>query len=520
MRWVLIFMAGVVVVDGLVVTIFSVWIGLALMSIGLLSLLLALRWPKTQPEQPTPGWSLGAGKDVTYPDKPADVENVVLPEKVLNLGFLALGGPGSGKSESVAIGFMHYLANMHHQKTDRHHKKIGFSFFCGKGQKDIYQKSVSAGVQFDYFFSSELPYSDSVNLMEGEAHHVIDRLSGLLVGYTQSTNFYADEQRAVLSTIVPLLKALEVPVNLRDLYTLLTVEEAAVFVMRQVQKLDDIEPHIPELADKWFAQSNRFELIRGMLNRLSEFVLGPSAARLNAYQPSISIQRCVQEGKRVYWHFPLSESSQAIATAITDMLQEVAMNRQQQGGEHALYPLIYDDWGDFFYQRFGAMAARCRSVNIPLSFLFQSIAQLDKVSPNFKNELDDTVATKILLRVMGDQTAQFIVQKFGHYDALELSQNSLSDGHKSTQPRTRIQTSELKDLSVGEAYINTLRNGSNCFYKAQFPLIDTQGWRFQDWPKKTVIEQGSGLNLWGQFMGKAQAKKIKQEIHQFIEAQR
>ncbi len=533
MRWALLFLAIVLMIDGPVIGVVlgSTLSGVLCFLAGVILAHICVLWPKWQQvscSQPLKGWELGAGEDVTYPDKPTPVEQVTIAHDVLALGFLALGGPGSGKSESVAIGYLHYLSQQSQPEdaTD----PIGFSFFCGKGQKDVYQKAVASGTEFDFFFSSELPHSDSVNLMEGETHSVVDRLSGLLIGHTQTTSFYADEQRAVLSTVVPLLKSLDVPVNLRDLYTVLTVEQAAVEVMRRVRAQDKVESHIPALADAFFSQSEekRLGLIRGLLNRLSEFVLGPCAPRLNAYQPTISIARSVKEGKRIYWHFPLSETAKAIATAITDMLQSVAMQRQQTGGELPLYPLIYDDWGDFFYDRFGPMAARCRSVNMPLSFMFQSVAQLDKVSPTFRDELDDTVATKIVLRLMGDQTAQYVVKKFGQYPSLELSQHGVDDGDvgraHNTQWRDRLNADQMKDMDVGEAYINTLErragNSDNRFFKARFPLIPTPGWQFKDWPTKASLEAGIGLNLWSQFMSpEVKRQQTRAQVARFIEAQ-
>lgn len=475
---------------------------------------------KAKTGQALKGWDLGEGLDITNPDEPLAVERVIIPESILSLGFLGLGGPGSGKSESVAIGYMEYMY--------RNQSESGFAFFCGKGQKDVYQKCVAAGVAFDYFFSSELPHSDSVNLMEGQAHHVVDRLCGLLIGETQSTTFYADEQRAVLATVVPVLKALGEPVNLRDLYVVLTQDHAAIYVMRKLRDLEYVEPYIVEMADQFFSQDieKRVSTIRGMLNRLSNFVLGPSAMRLNAYQPSISIERCVQGGQRIYWHFPLSETAKSIATAVTDMHQSVAMMRQQEGGDHRLYPLMFDDWGDFFYARFGPMAARCRSVSMPLSFLFQSVAQLESVGRTFKDELDDTVATKIALRVMGDESGAYIVKKFGQYETLELSQhqnphNGTGEG-TSAQRIDRLSISDLKDLDVGEAYLNTLElhgpKSSNRFFRARFPLVDMVGWESVDWPVKDKLTQGKGLDLWGQYMNRGeQEKAVHNEVRQLIE---
>ena len=70
---------------------------------------------------------------------------------------------------------------------------------------DVYQKAVASGCPPDYFFSTELAQSASMNLMEGNPEDVTDRLSKVLIGDALSTTYYADEQRSVLLIIVPLM---------------------------------------------------------------------------------------------------------------------------------------------------------------------------------------------------------------------------------------------------------------------------------------------------------------------------
>ena len=50
---------------------------------------------------------------------------------------------------------------------------------------------------------------------------------------------------------------------------------------------------------------------------------------------------------------------------------------------------------------------------MPLSFGFQSRAQLQAVSPTFADELDDTIASKFILRVQGKATADYAVSLLG-----------------------------------------------------------------------------------------------------------
>ena len=458
------------------------------------------------------GWKLGPAVELTNPDRPESIQNAVLSERFLNLGFLAIGAPGSGKT----IAALSYIQSIG-QRSPVH----GWAFFEGKGDTDIYRKCVAMNCAPKYFISSELPGSDSVNLMAGAAHDVVDRLGKILIGETASTSFYADVQRAVLTRMVPLLFLTDEAVNLRDLYTVLTVEDAGRELLRRV-RLTGADPVAVTLAEEWFntPRASRLPQISGLLNRLFVFVSGPNTDRLNAYQPSLDIHQAVERGESIYFHLPLTSFARSVAIALIEMFGVEARARQLGGTEHlASYPLIFDDWGAFFHEGFGAFSARCRSAAMPLSFGFQSRAQLQAVSPTYADELDDTIATKIILRVHGAATARYASALLGQYDAAEVSTSELGErsgtslGH---QRRYRIDARQLRELQPGEALVTTLetRGGreTNPLWRLRIPVPHFADWEAVPMPETRLHSAGKGWDLWTRYLDPRTLSKLHVEV--------
>ena len=489
---------------------FHSWLAGVLLLLSVVTVFLLLY--KKQTKTKRVGWCLGSALELSNPDRPTPVEMAVITPDILNLGMLFIGGPGAGKTESATLGFIKSMPD--------HSPGCGWVYFEGKGDIDIYKKCVAMGNRPQHFFSSELPGSDTINLFAGESHDVVDRLCKVLIGETASTSFYSDEQRAVLARVVPLLRCLPQATNLRDLYVALSVEKAGNELLWRAREAGANVVDI-ELAKAWFAQpiANRLKNVSGLLNRLFVFVNGQYADRLNAYQPDIDISRAVASNESIYLHLPLTSFAKDVAIAIIETFGVEARKRQLAGTENLkMYPQLFDDWGAFFHIGFGPYSARCRSAGMPLSFGFQSRAQLDAVGSSFADELDDTIATKIILRVQGDATSQYAVRLLGQYETHDVgtSESSINNGSSGTSlrymQRARIEPRQLRELQAGEAYISTLAihddKMSNPLWKLRLPLPAFPNWQNISMPSAREHKEGEGLSLWTRYMNPAKLAEV------------
>ena len=515
MKIILLIMLAVFALDllGAVYFIHS-WIAAVLLLPVLAAMFALLRTSrKHKSKTPETGWCLGPALELSNPDRPTRVEKACIAPEILNLGMLFIGGPGAGKTESATLGYIHSM---------KHHSPgCGWVYFEGKGDIDIYKKCVAMGSAPDHFFSSELPGSATINLFAGAAHDVIDRLCKVLIGETASTSYYSDEQRAVLARVIPLLRALPQPTNLRDLYVALSDADAGNELLRRAAEAG-ANPVDIELARAWFAQpiAQRLRNVSGLLNRLFVFVNGPYADRLNAYQPDIDIATAVEASQSLYLHLPLTAYAKDVAIAIIETFGVEARRRQLAGTAHLkMYPQLFDDWGAFFHAGFGPYSARCRSAGMPLSFGFQSRAQLDAVGASFADELDDTIATKIILRVQGAATSEYAVTLLGQYETHDVgtSDSGAGEGSRSSTSlrfaqRARIEPRQLRELQAGEAYVSTLavrdERMVNPLWKLRLPLPAFPDWEKTAMPAAREHREGEGLCLWTRYMNPARLAEI------------
>lgn len=515
MRVIALVMLGVLLLDFIAAGIFfHAWIMLlCIIGTGAVMFSILRTMPRAPRADIVEGWHLGPADELTNPDNPHRVKNAVLPWRFLKLGFLAIGAPGSGKTVSIALGYIYYLFKSLICK--------GWAFFEGKGDIDIYKMCVAMGQRPAHFFSTELPGSESINLLAGEPQDVIDRLGKILIGTTTSTSFYSDEQRAILTKLLPVLLSVGTPVNLRDLYVVLTIEDAGREMIRRA-KAQGLDAVTITLAEQWVNTpiKNRIGNIGGLLNRLFVFVSGPYADRLNCYQPDIDVASAVRNGESIYFHCPLTHFSRDVAIAIIETFGVEARKRQLAGTDGlTAYPLIFDDWGAFFHDGFGPFSARCRSAAMPLSFGFQSRAQLEAVSPTYADELDDTIATKMILRVQGSRTAKYAAELLGEYEAGAVSTSELGERAGSSlshQLRFRIDPRQLRSLQDGEAYVSTLQTEqgrvTNPLWRLRFPLPPFGDWKSIQMPSARTHTEGEGLSFWTRYMDPAKLADIHAQV--------
>ncbi len=520
MKQILMMMVSVLILDLVIAaSFFDLSWRVSGLSLFIFTVSFILLKPRKRKATETEGWILGEAQELTDPNHPVYVKKAVICQKVLNFGVLGIGAQGTGKTESVILGQL--------KAVKGYSPNSGFTLFDGKGDIDTYKKFVAMEERPDFFFSSELPGSDSINILSGQVSDVIDRLTTLLIGETSTTSFYADDQRAVLSRIVPLLLNIGIPVNLRDLYVVLTVDEAGEELLK-ISRRRGLDASVIQFAETWFNQATKTRLknISGLLNRLMIFITGPNSDRLNCYAPDISIHEIVETGQTFYAHLPLTEFSKDVAVAIISMFEVEARKRQLAGNEGVyVFPLFFDDWSGFFHAGFAPFSARCRSAAMPLSFGFQSKAHLDAVSHTYLDALDDTITTKIIMRIQGSGTANYVRKLLCEYETPEISQSdSIIKGETMFMTKQdRIDPRALRELNPGEAFVSTLveegGKTKNPLWRVQLTRPDFTGWEKISLPSAREHEEGEGLNFWKKYMGNEDSKILQGLIAEITEAQ-
>lgn len=517
--FILLFLTLTLLIDTILLTMFATKMGLILIIPACILYLFITNKLKNDKDvsQPITGFDIGEGIDIDNPETPENVK-IVLDIKSLLLGFIGIAGPGGGKT-IASIGILSYFT-----KT----MKYGWIYWEGKGDIDIYQTAMSCGTNPHKFFSSELPHSDTTNVISGSSESVIDRLTAVLI--VTDSDYYKNAQRSALAAVIPLLKSVGKTINLRDLYVILKKDEAAMYVMNMAIE-QGVSSDIVEFSRDFFnkEKDSRLKDIDGLLSRLSLFVNGSIAERINAYEPTLDLSYAAENNLRVYIHLPLSHIAKDIAIMFTEQIGEIAKKRQLYDKCRTPFIQIFDDWGAFFYNNFGPITARCRSAAMPCSFLFQSKGQTDRVETggSFTTEITDNIGSIFAFRLNGFGSASWAANQFGTFESneLQVNENTKSSGQGlSTHEKARVSPDDLMDLDAGEAYFSTLIYGEKGRaqrkrYKARFPHPDISTAEEYDWP---IIEKGKhnndceGLHLWRDFMDRDRLKDLKKEVIEAI----
>ena len=482
----------------LAAAVWSPWWALAAaLPLALAAGVLVHRGRRADPDEPV--WPLGKALEITDPDRP-ETTRAALPLSVLPFGVLFIGGTGAGKTTGV-LSLLGAIRRAGH----------GLAYLDGKGEIDAYRLSVAMGFAPDRFFSSELAHSHTLNLLCGEAEDVLEIATRIFLPPAGSTAYYHDQQRAVLSWMVPLLHASQAPYTARDLFAALASEDALHEAIWRA-KQGEAEGYQITLAEAFARREprDRQEVLGGLLNRMSVYVQGPVADRVNAVDPDIDIAAAAAGGQHLYFHLPYTGVARDIGVAVQEQFGIVARRRQQAGGG-PLYPIIADDWGRFVHENYAAITARCRSAGLPQILSFQSIGQMREVAPEFLTVLDDNLATKVVMRVMGEDTAAWAARLLGGYERLGAGVSELGGRQGASLQaayRPRVEARELRELEPGGAYLSTvIREGAatrNPLWRTRLPYPELE--RPPEnigWPRPEPEPAGpgpGGLGLWDRHM--------------------
>ncbi|EAR07571.1 TraM recognition domain-containing protein [Reinekea blandensis] len=474
------------------------------------------------------GAHMGVAEDLENPTK-GKTRKFMLQDKVMNLGLLIVGAPGAGKTFAMVY-LIYYLVVVQprqyaeakqgkrrfwQKKKSLEIKPAGYLYNEGKGDLDIYRYLKAAGAEPDLFFSSELPHSETMNMFAGDMLDAIDRWDRILIDQNGNP-YYIGAQRKALKAAIPLLKEIGrlsgKAVTLRDLFVLFRHREAPIAALDLARSLQ-VSPNVISIADDFFSEDydKRQELIDGMLNRLFVFVYGDHTNRINATSPTINLEFAVENSLKVYNHLPLSQYAKDLAFVICEELATIARKRQSSSEDRHSYNLFMDDWGGFFYEGFGTVTSRVRAVNMPIHFAFQSKGQMDTIDPSFANIIDDTVSTKVFLRIAGLATRKWASEMMGTYEDVsynvsDKAEDGLDGSNMGVMERPRVRPEDFRRLHDGQAIIQTLLKKDKGLIEAldvkvRFPLApENEDAKAIGWPIIEPTEQAPGLGYWDEYM--------------------
>ncbi len=303
-------------------------------------------------------------------------------------------------------------------------------------------------------------------LSRGTSMQVRDRIMGAM---EWSEPFYKHQASSWLGGMIDILMALNQPITIRKLRTLLS----------EVKALEEIEDLIAAHKDKIKAKEllsrlkatikgsrENLEGLTSQLRDLDNLDFG-NLFDPNGENPEIDFESVVRNKEVAYFQLNTMAYQSAAQVIGRLILQDLkALASQIHGGqikmEGTFFPIFVDEFGSFAFQGFIDFLKMARDVKFANHLFFQSLADLDAVSPEFKSQVQQNCLTKLILRTDDPTEVDFWSGVAGTVDTVESSyqiENVLGFRMKTGQgnmrytKQMRVEHDVFKKLSVGQAVL-------------------------------------------------------------------
>jgi conjugal transfer pilus assembly protein TraD len=334
-------------------------------------------------------------------------EKVYLRESLLATHAQALAPTGEGKTTLLMQLILQGIA-----------RGRGLMLVDGKSDRStieqLYAHAVKAGRQSDFMvFSLCRPESSSTfnPFCEGTPEQIAERIFGAL---TLDHSYYGSLQFAGLRSVIALLMLRgerPTPGVIRELLRDQTRLKEWTAGLPPSALLNEILALCDQKADKF--QEN----YSGLVTALGHFSEGATAKLYNSRYPEINLMDAIRRNKIIYFQLPtmlFPYLGAATGKLVLQSLQSAISQIQDSGLlPKNLFPVILDDFNDYIYTGFASLLNKSRSANVGIIFSHQSLGDLDKVGPDFKDVVLNNTRIKFLLRLTDPETAEYFSKMIG-----------------------------------------------------------------------------------------------------------
>lgn len=216
-----------------------------------------------------------------------------------------------------------------------------------------------------------------------------------------------------------------------------------------------------------FASKERVEKIQGLLNELMTFVQDDLSVVTGPYEDLLSLEDVIHQELVLYVSLNVSLNTRAV-TALGQMLlhnlQLLAGKRYQSEDENPPFvSVIMDEFSPLAYPEFAHVIQTARGSNIAIVFSLQSVAQLERVSRAFCNDVCSAPNTVMLLRCRNDEeTAKYFMTSSSLVEArrrtmtveetglIEKQAREIGFGSDTYIMETRAKDEQIRNLPLGQ----------------------------------------------------------------------
>ncbi len=353
----------------------------------------------------------GPSDDSVYLGKDERRKDVYLKEEFRTLHAQVIGTTSAGKTESVILPWA--IRDIE--------RGNGLLIIDGKADTSFLQKIYSYVLQneresdFKFFSLAHVGKSFVFNPLSGGSPKDISER--VFSSFKIENEYYRNVQCQLFKAALNLLKTNEIP------FSMVSVERIfldQVFLESLLSKTT-INSEIATINDfSKMPEEKRWELSSGLTSKLGHFTSGDHALIFSGIGPEINLNDALFKNHICYFQLPtmkypfLGEATgRLILQAFQSSVSDRHLNPDAKGGKHRFFSCFLDDFQDFIHEGFGALINKARSANVGVVFSHQSLGDLDKVSPAFRNVVSTNTNIKVVMRTTDPETCDHFAKTFG-----------------------------------------------------------------------------------------------------------
>lgn len=375
----------------------------------------------------------------------------------------------------------------------------GLIFVDGKldsnAYNELYAMVVLSGRRDDFLIINpgDPSQSNTYNpVLFGDADEITARIMTLITAADSGAAFYRSQGTQAITTIISALQCLGKAFCFMDLVTLLMSDKA----LMQLNALLSEEPYRSDTRSAAFAlwieqykqtwtedgevvhklnANNLKKNLGGLGGELFRFATGNFGDVMNSYDPEINLYEDILANKIIYVALPTMGKAEAASSLgkmfVGDFRSAIAKIQalpecDRPGWEGSAqvppkhpYFAFFDEVGSYAVENMDKIFEQGRSAGLACFPASQTLANLEKVSQEFKSQVTGNTWTKIFFKVGVQETATQIADLIGmtrrgvRNEAQSVSQ---SEGAQSLQANPQSQASRAQNEQ------NTLRETEEC----------------------------------------------------------
>lgn len=298
-------------------------------------------------------------------------------------------------------------------------KGNGLILVDGKSERDLLNQIYAYGTELGrksdiQIFSLANPaISATYNpFLRGNAEQVTERFFSTLKLENQ---YYRDEQFRIFRTILSILKLRGEPPTpevIREVIKNRDLLRAMAEGCSDKSLLSEVEIILKE------KEETHQEKVSAVLSALSQFCSKNVSGLFNQAYSEIDLKQIYRSRGIVYFQLPtlmFPQLGPMVGRMMIAELKQILSEQQMASGENPvkILPLYLDDFNDYLDPSFESVLNKLRSAGLAVIFAHQSLSDLSKVSPEFREGVLTNTNIKFFMRGSHPETNEYAAKFIG-----------------------------------------------------------------------------------------------------------